>query len=106
VLEIVQTGHFKDIGFCLDVGHANLGEGVPATLDTLKPLLRSSHLHDNNGERDEHLWPGEGNVAWEEVWDGLKSAPQAPAGVLEIHYSLGESPEAVAERASKTFENF
>lgn len=106
LLEIIQTGHFKDIGFCLDVGHAHLGEGEAATLDALKPLLRSSHLHDNNGERDEHLWPGEGNIAWEKVWDGLKSAPQAPAGVLEIHYSLGESPEAVVEKASKAFEKF
>jgi sugar phosphate isomerase/epimerase len=90
----------------LDVGHAHLGEGVTAALNTLKPRLHSSHLHDNHGQRDEHLWPGEGDIQWNEVYDGFKSAPQSPAGVLEIHYSLGDSPEVVTEKAAKAFENF
>jgi sugar phosphate isomerase/epimerase len=106
LLEILSAGHFKDIGACLDVGHAHLCAGEGATLEALKPLLRSSHLHDNHGERDEHLWPGEGTIAWDEVWSGLKSAPQTPAGVLEIHYSLGESPEVVGDKAAKVFEKF
>jgi sugar phosphate isomerase/epimerase len=104
--EILSTGHFRDIGVCLDIGHAHLGDGVAAAFAELKPHLRSSHLHDNHGERDEHLWPGDGNIAWDEVFEGLKSAPQTPAGVLEIHYSLGDAPEAVAERAAKAFEKY
>lgn len=106
ILEIFRTGHFRDIGVCLDVGHAHLQDGVAATLAELKPLLRSSHLHDNHGERDEHLWPGEGTIAWDEVYEGLKSAPQSPAGVLEIHYSLGEEPETIVKKAAKAFEKF
>ena len=106
IVEILNVGHFRDIGVCLDVGHANIGEGTAAALTELKPLLRSSHLHDNHGERDEHLWPGEGTIAWDELMPELKSAPQAPAGVLEIHYALGEEPETVAEKAAKAFEKF
>jgi sugar phosphate isomerase/epimerase len=106
ILEIINAGHFRDIGVCLDVGHANLGDGAAAALAELKPLLHSSHLHDNHGERDEHLWPGEGTIAWDEVFDGLKAAPQAPAGVLEIHYSLGDVPEIVSQKAVKAFEKF
>ena len=106
LVEILNVGHFRDIGVCVDVGHAHIGEGEAAAIETLKPLLRSSHLHDNNGERDEHLWPGEGTMDWDKVWDGLKSAPQGPAGVLEIHYTLGESPETVAERAAEAFRKF
>jgi sugar phosphate isomerase/epimerase len=106
LVEIINTGHFTDIGVCLDVGHANLGDGVAAALAELKPLVRSSHLHDNRGERDEHLWPGEGTISWNEVYDGLKTAPQAPAGVLEIHYSFGDDPETVAEKAAKAFDNY
>lgn len=104
--EIIRTGHFTDIGVCLDVGHANLDQGVTATLNDLKPLLRSSHLHDNRGERDEHLWPGEGTIIWDETFNGLKSAPQAPAGVLEIHFNFGDDPETVANKAAKVFEKF
>lgn len=106
IVEILNAGHFRDIGVCLDVGHAHLDEGITAAFSALKPLLRSSHLHDNHGERDEHLWPGEGTIAWDEVYEGLKTAPQTPAGVLEIHYSLGDAPEAVAEKAAKAFEKF
>jgi sugar phosphate isomerase/epimerase len=106
ILEVFSTGHFRDIGVCLDVGHAHLRDGVAATLAELKPLLRSSHLHDNHGEKDEHLWPGEGTIAWDEAWEGLKTAPQTPAGVLEIHYSFGDAPELVMEKAAKAFEKF
>jgi sugar phosphate isomerase/epimerase len=106
ILEILHTGHFRDIGVCLDVGHAHLEEGTAAVLAELKPLLRSSHLHDNHAERDEHLWPGEGTIAWDEVYEGVRTAPQSPAGVLEIHYDFGEVPETVAQKAAKAFEKF
>ncbi|HTV04103.1 MAG TPA: sugar phosphate isomerase/epimerase [Acidobacteriaceae bacterium] len=106
ILEVLRAGHFRNIGVCLDVGHAHLGEGIAAALTELKPLIRSSHLHDNHGERDEHLWPGEGTILWNEVYDGLRTAPQTPAGVLEIHYSFGDEPEIVAEKTVKAFQGF
>jgi sugar phosphate isomerase/epimerase len=106
ILEVLNTGHFRDIGVCLDVGHAHLGEGVPSTMAELKSRIRSSHLHDNNGDRDSHLWPGDGAIAWDEAFEGLKTAPQSPAGVLEIHYGLDDTPETVAQKAAKAFERF
>jgi sugar phosphate isomerase/epimerase len=106
ILEILNTGHFTDIDVCLDVGHAQLTEGVASALGELKDRIRSSHLHDNKGDRDSHLWPGDGAIGWDEAYDGLKTAPQTPAGVLEIHYGLGESAEIIVQKAAKAFENF
>ncbi|HYK37526.1 sugar phosphate isomerase/epimerase family protein [Alloacidobacterium sp.] len=106
LVEILNVGHFKDIGVCLDTGHAHLGDGVATTIAELRPLIRSSHLHDNKGGRDEHLWPGDGTIAWEETIGELKSAPQTPAGVLEIHYTLEETPESVTNKAQAAFEKF
>ncbi len=106
ILEILNTGHFKDIGVCLDVGHAHLIDGVMPALAELKDRIHSSHLHDNKGDRDSHLWPGDGAIAWDETLEGLKNAPQAPAGVLEIHYGLEDTPETVAQKAAKIFERF
>jgi sugar phosphate isomerase/epimerase len=103
LLEILNAGHLPDIGVCLDVGHAHLGDGVQPALTALKDRIRSSHLHDNHGEKDEHLWPGEGTIAWDETLAGLKAARQTPAGVLEIHYTLGETPEVVTEKAKRAF---
>jgi sugar phosphate isomerase/epimerase len=106
IIEILNTGHFTDIGVCLDVGHAHIGDGVTAALAELKDRIRSSHLHDNKGDRDAHLWPGDGTINWDEVFDGLTTAPQTPAGVLEIHYAFEESPETIMQKAAKTFERF
>ena len=106
LLEILNVGHFKDIGVCLDTGHAHLGDGVATTTAELRPLIRSSHLHDNKGDRDTHLWPGDGTIAWDEAIGELKSAPQTPAGVLEIHYALEETPESVVNKAQAAFEKF
>ncbi len=101
LLEIVRVGHFNTVGFCLDVGHAVLAEGVPETsheagrsgLDlafaAFGDRLVEMHLHDNGGIRDEHCWPGEGKVDWGVVREHLRNSDsmnQAPAGLLEIAY--------------------
>ena len=112
LLEILQAGHFNDIGVCLDVGHAHLGDGVQAALSQLGEAVRTVHLHDNRGERDEHLWPGEGTIDFEPVFTGLSSARQALAGVLEIHYSYGANhangadTSQITERAKAAFARF
>ena len=106
LLEILQAGHFDDIGVCLDLGHAHLGDGVPGALAQLSGRIRSSHLHDNHGEKDEHLWPGDGTIDFRQALAGLREAKQQPAGVLEIHYSLGTDAAQVAEKAKAAFDRF
>jgi sugar phosphate isomerase/epimerase len=103
LLEILRTGHFTDIGICLDTGHAHISGGVAPMIEELKPHIRSSHLHDNHGDKDEHLWPGDGTIDWTEAMTGLKSAPNLEAGVLEIHYALEASSEAVVTKARAAF---
>lgn len=103
ILEILRTGHFSDIGVCFDTGHANIGEGVTATLSELKDHIRATHLHDNRGDKDEHLWPGDGTISWPEMMVQLKSAPKLEADVLEIHYNLEETPETITAKARDTF---
>ena len=106
LLEILHVGHFKNIGICMDTGHAHLLDGVETVLGELKPHIRSAHLHDNAGERDQHLWPGDGTIDWTLAYDGLKTAPQKPAGVLEIHYALETETDQVIDKAKRAFERF
>jgi sugar phosphate isomerase/epimerase len=103
LVEIVRIGHFKDVGVCIDVGHAHIGGGIAAAIAGLKPLIRTSHIHDNHGEKDEHLWPGDGTISWAETMQDLRSAPELSATVLEINYLPEEPPEHVASRAAETF---
>ena len=56
LIQFLGQTHLK-LNFCLDVGHANMNEGVAAAFSILKDRIRSTHLHDNNGQEDSHLWP-------------------------------------------------
>jgi sugar phosphate isomerase/epimerase len=103
LVEIVRIGHFKDVGVCLDVGHAHIRSGIAATIAELKPLIRTAHIHDNHGQRDEHLWPGDGTIPWAETMKELLTAPGLSAAVLEIQYAHEDSPEQLASRAADTF---
>jgi sugar phosphate isomerase/epimerase len=103
LMEIIRIGHFKDVGVCLDLGHAHLGGGIAAAIAELKPLIRSAHIHDNHGQKDEHLWPGDGTIAWTETMQELRTAPQLSAAVLEINYMPDDAPDHVATRAAETF---
>ena len=47
-----------DLGYCFDVGHAHIhSDGFEAGFATMKERIRSTHLHDNDGENDSHLFP-------------------------------------------------
>lgn len=51
-------------GICLDAGHANVVSKIPVTqwIEILGSRIRHVHLHDNHGQHDEHLPPGQGSM--------------------------------------------
>ena len=100
LVELLHTAHFTDIGVCLDVGHAHLAPGITHAFETLKHLIRTTHVHDNKGERDEHLWPGNGTIDWKEAVARLRTAVHVPALVLEIEGVEGEN---VSEKMAEAY---
>jgi len=56
LLTFLELTHLK-MNFCFDAGHAHLNEGVPSAFQLMKGKIRSTHLHDNDGVSDIHLWP-------------------------------------------------
>ena len=52
------------IKFCLDTGHANMGEGIDKYLEKFADKLYAIHYHDNFGDDDAHLEIGKGNIDW------------------------------------------
>jgi sugar phosphate isomerase/epimerase len=110
LMEILRIGHFDKVGVCLDVGHAHIAqEGVVASFETLKTRIGEVHLHDNQGKRDEHLWPpaesgtATGTIAWATVYPLLARLPADVPGVLEIGYELNETVESVPRIAAQAF---
>jgi sugar phosphate isomerase/epimerase len=82
----LEQTHLK-LNVCLDVGHANMNEGVAAAFGILKDRIRSTHLHDNNGAEDSHLWPfhsAGGTIDWSETMRLLRSLPGQYPLLLEL----------------------
>jgi sugar phosphate isomerase/epimerase len=103
---ILELGHLKQVGICLDLGHANITVGVDEAIATLGNRIVQVHTHDNHGVKDEHLWPGDGSIDWPTTAQALKNLSEPPAIVLEISYSLGETPATVATRVEQAFARF
>jgi len=54
----------NDIGIVLDTGHSNLEGQTESFLRQLSEKILHIHISDNNGEDDQHLGLGKGNIDW------------------------------------------
>ena len=85
LLMFLEITHM-DLNMCIDTGHANMKEGVDAAFRLMKPRIRSTHVHDNNGVDDSHLFPlvaEGGTIQWGRTMDSLRSLADCPL-VLEL----------------------
>ena len=105
ILEILNIGHFDNVGVTLDVGHAHLSDtGLDHAFELLKPRIRELHLHDNNRLRDEHLWPGSGSIDWTNLHKLAATLPADVPGMLEIAHDLNETADSAAAKATAAFD--
>lgn len=89
-----------DLGYCFDIGHAHIGEGVEHEFELMKDRIRSTHLHDNNGKEDLHLFPQKGTIDWRRAMELLRSRPNQYPLLLELKEPPKvEQPIAEAKRA-------
>jgi sugar phosphate isomerase/epimerase len=101
LVEMIHTAHFDDVGICFDFGHAHMMNSVRESFEILRQQICSTHVHDNNKDRDSHLWPGKGTIDWKEAMELLRSAPQTPALMLELDWDEKVNP---LEKLGETFE--
>jgi sugar phosphate isomerase/epimerase len=57
--EFKRNSQLPEVGICYDTGHGHI-QGITTGFES----IRTTHVHDNNGEKDEHLWPFEGTLDW------------------------------------------
>jgi len=87
-LEIYGPIRESGAGFCLDTGHQSaFGEAdLEEWVSVLGREVGQLHLHDNHGQRDEHLAPGQGDVDFRMLFRELgELAPVRPVVTLEPH---------------------
>ena len=86
LLQFEELTHMG-LNFCFDVGHANMNEGVPAAFELMKEKIRSTHVHNNNGKDDVHLFPllhEGGTVDWKSTMTLLRSREDQYPLLLEL----------------------
>ena len=73
----IEDTRLHDLRLCFDTGHAHMEEGVERSYETMRDLVVTTHLHDNHGEKDEHLLPFAGSIDWDATLKGFAHAPAA-----------------------------
>jgi len=72
IRDIVDRYPADRVGVCLDLGHAHIQENALSAVRAAGPRLIHVHASDNRGEKDEHLVPGKGAIAWDGVTAALR----------------------------------
>jgi sugar phosphate isomerase/epimerase len=100
----VDETRLTGLRFNFDIGHAYLADGpenerIEKGFAPLRELVVSAHIHDNHGEKDEHLPPFDGSIGWESAVKILKSAPQPDLPLtLELKERTGPETPSTAEQ--------
>jgi sugar phosphate isomerase/epimerase len=100
-----------DIGVCLDYGHAHLMGDLGDAVETLSGHLWTTHVHDNNGRRDEHLLPYAGTIDWDAAMMETQKVGYDGALMFEVAdtgnpLDVLKRSVKVRERLEKTFVTF
>lgn len=94
----------KNIGFCYDSGHENAFTPKEDYLGAYGGRLFTMHLHDNNGDRDDHNIPFRGNIDWNKKIGQIKNSSVKDCIILEVGVQKESLPELIkmsAEAADK-----
>jgi sugar phosphate isomerase/epimerase len=106
----LERTRLTSVKLCLDTGHAHLEGGVGAALEAIRDLVVTTHVHDNHGERDEHLLPYEGTIDWTAAVPAMPSEAPTVLELKEPAAAVGSSElQAFAETiqgARTVFEKF
>ena len=111
----VDETRLTGLRFNFDIGHAYLADGpenerIERAFASLRELVVSAHIHDNHGEKDEHLPPYDGSIDWESAVKILKSAPDPNLPLtLELKEKTGHDAASAAEQlaaASESLDRF
>jgi sugar phosphate isomerase/epimerase len=94
----------RNVGICLDFGHAHLLGDAADAVETAAEHLIATHVHDNRGRDDEHLVPGRGTIDWDAVLITMQKVGYDGAWLMELANT--GSPAAVLEEARRARQRF
>jgi sugar phosphate isomerase/epimerase len=90
--QFIKETHLHNVVFCFDIGHAHIEGGAIEGFHLMRDRTAYAHIHDNHGEKDEHLLPYEGTIDWDAALAGFASAAEALPLVLELKETAPGTP--------------
>ena len=99
LVELLDDLDMPELGVCLDFGHAHMQGDVVDAIESLSGVLAATHVHDNHGDRDEHLAPFDGTIDWAGALTALQKIGYE--GTLMLELAGADPPAPALERARK-----
>jgi sugar phosphate isomerase/epimerase len=102
----VDETRLTGLRFNFDIGHAHLSddpedERIVKAFEPLKDLVASAHIHDNHGDKDEHLPPFDGSIDWSSALKTLLSGPSNGFPfTLELKEKAGHDAPSIGDQLS------
>ena len=94
VCDMVDKLGRDNLGVCLDTGHAAIYDtDVAAAVRYIGGRLRALHIHDNMGDADSHLIPGDGVIDWSAFAEALSEVGYSGELSLETSPKHGKFPK-------------
>jgi len=90
--QFVKETRLNGVKFCFDIGHAHIDSNVNTAFEIMRERVVTTHIHDNYGEKDEHLLPYEGSIDWDEARELFSATPRALPIVIELKEQTGGAP--------------
>jgi sugar phosphate isomerase/epimerase len=87
----------RNVGICLDFGHARLDGDVVDAIETVSEHLVATHVHDNRGRSDDHLVPFEGAIDWPAALTSVQKI--GFDGTLMLEVASHGSPRETLDKA-------
>lgn len=100
--QLVDALDYRLIGACWDTGHAHVHKVDHASaFRVLGSRLKATHIHDNDGVRDQHLLPYQGTIDWTRLVGALKEIQYSGDFTYEAHNGLNKFPDGIRDAGLK-----
>jgi sugar phosphate isomerase/epimerase len=105
ILRFLEEAQLADVGICFDSGHSNLLPSPAEEIEMAGSKIVTTHLHDNHGQKDEHLLPFEGSISWPRVLESFDKIRYQGCLLLELKAG-NRDPFEVLKLAFQSFDRF
>lgn len=96
--DLVDSFHVPNVGICWDFGHARLMDiDQREALRYMGKRLKATHVADNNGLKDDHILPFQGDIDWRGILPVLHEIGYEGDLTYEIHCSTSRLPDELVD---------